>query len=186
MEPAARSAAGADAERFVGLEVLIQRIEQNPKLLALPVDVNLYPVSEPGAVIGKQHVVPAVGCQSPLRFYPDRVIQPTYQQPEVNFPVLERQAIALPLLHVPHAGQYSPSLLSGRINPSARGKLVVETEGAEVTGLDEPFTVEFRRLGDPAGDERGFPVFKSSVRCFLPLCLPALPGCVTIEGEADN
>ena len=68
----------ADSERLLGLERLIQFIEQHLDGRELAVDVDLHPVRKPRAVVGDSDVRPLVGGDDRRGLDADRVVQPRF------------------------------------------------------------------------------------------------------------
>ena len=76
MEAVLRSAAGADAQRVLHLEVLVQHVQIDFELLRDAVDVDLDPIRQPRAIVGQSDMAPAVQWNCVHGFQSRAIVQP--------------------------------------------------------------------------------------------------------------
>ena len=77
-------AAGADPQRLLGLERLIQLIEQHRDGRELAVDIDLHARRDPRAIIGDGDVRPRFSGDDRCRLDADRVVEPALDQVDVH------------------------------------------------------------------------------------------------------
>ena len=94
VESAGRPSAAANSQRFLGLEGLIQLVEQDMDRSRSAVDKNADAFCFAGAVVAHGHMVPAGRFETLGRFHADRVVEPPLDEIDLQFAPFERQRIA--------------------------------------------------------------------------------------------
>ena len=155
----------ADAEGFVRLERLIEVIEKDPQFRRFSVDVDLDAARDPGAVVGRQDVMPPASREGAFGLHPERVVQPSLDQIELNFSLVQGEAVPFGARAFRHARHDRATSL--RQNPRAQGELVIIAEVGDIASIDKSRAVEARRPADKSDDiERVVP---GVVRAFAKL-----------------
>ena len=119
-KPASRPAAGADPQRLLALERLIQLIEQHLDGRELAVDIDLHPRRDARAVVGDGDVRPLFGGDDRCRLDADRVVQPALHEVDLDLASVEYGAVTLAFRQVDHPREDGPPTRAGGLDPGAR------------------------------------------------------------------
>ena len=177
-------AEGADAEGFFGLERLIEIVEKHTQLRRFSVDVDPDAGRGPGAVVGRQDVVPLAGRDVALGLDPERVVQPSLDQIELNFSLVQAEAVPFGARAFRHARHDRATSL--RQNPRAQGELVIIAEVGDIASIDKSRAVEARRPADSAANKGSFSVQESRAPYFSGVLIGGLVCRVAVQPVVEQ
>lgn len=108
VKPPLRPVPPSNPQRFLRGERLIEQIEQNPFRFGVTIHIKRDAGRLPRAVAGHKHMMPGVRRQAVFGFDPERIIEPAFDEIQLQPPLVENQRVAVTLRDVRHPGKNRP------------------------------------------------------------------------------
>src|SRR5262249_11514147 len=97
---------------------------------------DAHAVGDPRAVVGHGDVRRSIGGYGCFRFDPDGIVEPSFDEVDLNLAPVEDDAIAVPLRLVAHPRENRPPPRTARLRPGREGEPVIKAEPRDIAGVD--------------------------------------------------